>query len=72
MPDDLFRRAELAARRLKVSRSELFANALSAYLEKTEAESITERLNQVYSEESSSLDPVLQKMQFETLKDTTW
>ena len=32
MPDSLFRQAEAAARRLRVSRSELYAQAIAAYL----------------------------------------
>lgn len=32
MPDDLFHLAEAAARRLRVSRSELYANAITEYL----------------------------------------
>jgi metal-responsive CopG/Arc/MetJ family transcriptional regulator len=44
MPDDLFRRAEAAARRLRVSRSELYAKAIAEFLEGQQGKAITERL----------------------------
>ena len=37
LPDDLFRLAEAAARRLGVSRSELYANAIAEYLDRETA-----------------------------------
>ena len=47
MPDDLFRLAEAAARRLRVSRSELYARAIAEYLKQRQGNAITERLNEV-------------------------
>jgi metal-responsive CopG/Arc/MetJ family transcriptional regulator len=43
LPEDLFRRAEIAAKRLRKSRSELYADALAKYLERYQTETITER-----------------------------
>jgi metal-responsive CopG/Arc/MetJ family transcriptional regulator len=48
MPDDLFRLAEASARRLRVSRSELYAKAIAEYLERQQNIGITERLNDVH------------------------
>ena len=47
MPDDLFRMAEATARRLHVSRSELYAKAIAEYLKLQQDNAITESLNDV-------------------------
>jgi len=56
LPDDLFRQAESTARRLRVSRSELYAKALAEFLERQDAKAITEHLNDVYSRCPAKLD----------------
>ena len=71
--DDLFERAETAAQRLNMSRSQLYATALSEYLTRREQQSTTDRLTAVYSAaESSELDPVLHQMQIATLDPRQW
>jgi metal-responsive CopG/Arc/MetJ family transcriptional regulator len=72
LPDDLFRSAEKEARRLRVSRSELYAKAIAAFLEKHNQDAITERLNQVYSRHSSELDPGLHRAQMRSLPKEKW
>lgn len=70
--DDLFERAETAAQRLNMSRSQLYTTALSEFLARREQQSITDRLTAVYSTESSELDPVLHQMQIATLDPRQW
>ena len=48
LSDELFRLAETAARRLRVSRSQLYATALSEFLNRQQGKAVTERLNEVY------------------------
>jgi hypothetical protein len=72
LPDDLFRRAEVAARKLKMSRSQLYANAISEFLERRRSSKITERLNKVYSKEPSELDPALHSAQVRSLEKDNW
>ncbi|MEC4818500.1 MAG: hypothetical protein SAK29_35300 [Scytonema sp. PMC 1069.18] len=72
LPDSVFEEAEALARQLGISRSELYTNALKAYLRKHSREQIQNKLNQIYSEESSVLDPVLAKMQFMSLAREDW
>lgn len=72
MPDDLFRLAEAAARRLRVSRSELYANAITEYLKKRQDNAITERLNQVYARRSAKLDSGLHRAQMKSLRKEEW
>ena len=72
VPDDLFRQAEEAARRLRVSRSKLFSTALSEFLQRQESNSITERLNEVYSRRTAKVDPALQRAQLKSLDKDSW
>jgi metal-responsive CopG/Arc/MetJ family transcriptional regulator len=72
IPDPLFKAAEEAARRLDVSRSELYARALREFLAARREQDITERLNEVYAEEPARIDPVLAQMQFASLPPDTW
>jgi metal-responsive CopG/Arc/MetJ family transcriptional regulator len=46
--DSLFQRADEFAKRLGVSRSQLYATALTEYLERREAAQVTARLDTVY------------------------
>lgn len=57
IPDELFRRVERVARERGVSRSELYARALEAFLEWDE--DVTRRLNEVYANEPLELEPGL-------------
>lgn len=72
MPDDLFRLAEAAARRLRLSRSELYAKALAEYLQRQQDDAITERLNEVYSRQPAKLDAALHRAQLASLAKDNW
>ncbi len=72
LPDDLFRQAEAAAHRLRVSRSRLYATAISEFLGKQTANAVTERLNQVYSSRASKLDAALRRAQFRSVDKHSW
>jgi metal-responsive CopG/Arc/MetJ family transcriptional regulator len=72
LPEDLFRLAEAAARKMKMSRSQLYATALAEYLERRKTSNITDRLNKIYSRESSELDQALQSAQVRSLEKEDW
>jgi metal-responsive CopG/Arc/MetJ family transcriptional regulator len=72
LPDPIFEEAESLARQLGVSRSELYAKALKAYLQKYNHDQTLNKLNQIYSEESSDPDPVLTRIQFMSLPKEDW
>jgi metal-responsive CopG/Arc/MetJ family transcriptional regulator len=72
LPDALFRSGDALARRLGVSRSELYARALAEFLAKHKADQITQRLNAVYATESSRLDPAVAEAQARTLPREAW
>jgi hypothetical protein len=72
MPDDLFRQAEATARRLRVSRSQLYAKALAEFLGRQQGSAITERLNDVYSRYAAKLDSGLNRAQLKSLRKDAW
>lgn len=72
LPDDLFRLAEAAARRLRISRSQLYATAIAEFLERRRTSRVTERLNEIYSEEPATLDPALNSAQTKSLESDSW
>jgi len=72
LPDPIFEEAEALAQQLGVSRSELYTEALKAYLQRYNRERILAKLNEVYSQQSSELDPVMGRMQFMSLPEENW
>jgi metal-responsive CopG/Arc/MetJ family transcriptional regulator len=72
LPDEIFRQAEATAKKLRISRSKLYASAISEYLDRHRAESVTERLNQVYSTQDSRLDPAFERAMLQTLAKDPW
>ncbi len=63
LPDELFARADSLAKRLKISRSKLYATALAEYVAKHRDEDVTARLNAVYADLPSGVDPALRRVQ---------
>ena len=72
VPDDLFRLAEATARRLRVSRSELYAKAIAEFLKQQDGSAIKERLNDVYSRYPAKVDAGLHRAQLKSLEKDTW
>jgi len=74
IPDDLFLLAEQAAKRLGLSRSELYRRAIGAFLQRNNDKLITDALNQVYDEQVNQghLDPSLLQMQSASLEQEEW
>lgn len=72
LPDELFEAADSLAERLGVSRSELYARAVAEYLAKHRHEDLTERLNQVYADEPSGVDPSLRRAQARSVSLSEW
>ena len=72
VPDDLFRLAEATARRLRVSRSELYAKAIAEFLKQQDRSAITERLNDVYSRRPAKMDSGLHRAQLKSLAKDAW
>jgi metal-responsive CopG/Arc/MetJ family transcriptional regulator len=72
IPDQTFREADALAKRLGMSRSELYARAVRRYLEAQRRACVTERLDAVYGDEGSDLDPVLAAMQTASFPREDW
>jgi len=70
LPDRTFVRADALARRLGISRSELYARALAAFLGPPTDDEITSALDAVYASSGSELDPSLRRAQLRAIGDT--
>ena len=74
IPDEIFKKAERAAKKLGISRSELYAKAVLDFVERYRRENLTEKLNEIYSENAaiSELDPHLVALQTQSLIRDKW
>ncbi len=74
IPDPLFAAAERVAKRLGISRSELFQSAVKAFLQEHEDEGLTEALDKVYKTDKreAKLDRVLERLQLASLPKEEW
>lgn len=72
IPDPLFASADALARRLKVSRSRLYAAAIAEYLDRQRSDRVTERLDQVYGAGDSALPKALRRATRRTAERNVW
>lgn len=72
IPNELFDSAETLSKKLRVSRSRLYATALAEFIAKHRGRRTTQRLNAVYATEDSRLDPRLRRLQARSLGDSSW
>lgn len=74
IPDSLFNAAERLAKRLGISRSELFQRAMRTYLQDHKKEGITETLNAIYQspDGENGLDPILEYLQGASIAREEW
>jgi metal-responsive CopG/Arc/MetJ family transcriptional regulator len=72
IPDDLFNKAEDLAKRLEVSRSQLYARAIEEYTERHGSKRVREKLDEVYRDNKSELDSALAIMQSLSLPPEEW
>ena len=68
----MFEAADRAARRRRISRSELYAAAIERYLASEPDDEITARLNSIYGAADSAVDPALAEAQRRILRRTEW
>lgn len=72
VPDSVFASADELAQRLGVSRSQLYAKAMSEYLAKHRGSHITARLDQVYGAEDGHLDARVRSAQARSVTGKSW
>lgn len=72
VPDRVFDAAERVAKRLGISRSELYARAVARFVEEHRGDKVTEVLDRLYAEADSTLDPTLTRLQTASLPRDDW
>ena len=73
IPDELFEAAEKTARKLKISRSELYQRAITYFLQQQGSDLVRESLNRVYSKKSNrGLDPMVRALSEQIIMDEEW
>ncbi|RHX83545.1 ChpI protein [Leptospira stimsonii] len=68
IPDELFKTAEKTAEKLGIPRSQLFAKALEEFIQSHSKESVTEKLNKVYSSKSKELKSNIPDLSVDSLR----
>ena len=72
IPDEVFEAADRTARKLGISRSELYATAVHEFLERHRIEDVTSKLDEVYASNPSGLEEGLKQMQTQSLDKEGW
>ncbi|MHB1991152.1 hypothetical protein [Metallibacterium scheffleri] len=72
VPDLVFDAAERLAKQRRVSRSQVFSEALQEYVAKHNGPAVTAKLNSIYDVEASAVDPALSSAQFASLSHEAW
>jgi metal-responsive CopG/Arc/MetJ family transcriptional regulator len=72
IPNPVFTAADKLATKLRVSRSQLYADALEAYLVRYDGAQLTARLNAVLERTPSTLDPALARAQSRAVGREKW
>ena len=72
VPDDIFKLSEKLARKLKLSRSAVFALGIRKLGEELDEENLIARINAVCKEVDTSLEPEIQAYVGRKLAETEW
>lgn len=72
LPDQIFKKAERLARRLKKSRSQLYSEAVAEYLLRHDPETITEQMNRVCDSVDTKPDALVGDAARRILQRTEW
>ena len=72
IPDSVFEAAERLAKRFGISRSQLYTNAVTDYIREHQKDGIAEKLNEIYGEEPSGLDPIYHALQLSSIQKDEW
>jgi len=69
IPDRVFEEAEQVAKRRRVSRSRVYAEAVEEFVKKHRGKLVRQALDVVYRRQSSPADPVLTDLQAQALRE---
>jgi antitoxin MazE6 len=73
IPDPVFNAAERLAKRLGLSRSELYVRAISSYVEKHTGQKVTDLLNEIYGgTENQELETGFKRAQMKSINKEKW
>jgi metal-responsive CopG/Arc/MetJ family transcriptional regulator len=72
LPDDLFQAAERHARRMRKSRSRLYAEALAEYLSRHTPDEVTHAMNLVVDQLADTSDPFVAAATRRILERSEW
>jgi len=72
IPDEIFEAGEKASRRLRMSRSRFYAEAVRAYTKLHDRDEVTRRLNAVYSGHGSAVDSEWEAGSLDVLRAEKW
>jgi Ribbon-helix-helix protein, copG family len=72
IPDEVFEQAERAAKRLGVSRSELFTRAVKEFLDTRREANITASYDAAFADEDDDIDEVRRKAARDALLGVEW
>jgi hypothetical protein len=71
LPDQVFYEAEATAHYMGIPRSRLYLNALLEYLEKNNRKKITEKLNEVYTDDYYKEFEAIENAGLESIREIT-
>lgn len=72
VPDNVFAQADRLAKRLQVSRSELYTHAVEEYIAEHKRSNVKEKLDEIYSTEPSCVETALSSAQAASLPKEEW
>lgn len=72
IPDPVYEAAEQLAHELGMSRSELYATAISDFVSAHQEDHVTAQLDELYATQDSSLDQVSERLQTLSLSQEEW
>jgi hypothetical protein len=72
VPNDVFQLSERLSKKLRISRSAVFAMGVKKLGEEYDDEEITTKLNEYYGQERAELDPVIVRMAALSLPKEEW
>jgi metal-responsive CopG/Arc/MetJ family transcriptional regulator len=72
VPDPVFKEAEKLKKKLKMSRSQLYSQAVKSYVKAHRQSDVTRRLNEVLKDVDSQLDPAWARAQSRAIGRQDW
>ncbi len=72
IPNDIFVSAEQLAKRLNMSRSELYTRAIKQYIAECRHTGVKEKLDELYASDFASIDPAVLDAQAISIPTEKW